>query len=53
MVEHGALVKLLVDKGIITIEEYRTALVEGAEAEAKRYEVWLTSRYGGKPVTLY
>ena len=37
LVDHGALVGLLVKKGIITDLEYRKALAEGMEAEVERY----------------
>lgn len=48
MVEHGALVRLLIEKGIITDLEYMEALVAGVEAEQKMYEERLTVRFGGK-----
>lgn len=34
----GGLAKLLVDKGVITDEEYLEAIVDAAEAEQKAYE---------------
>lgn len=34
MADHGSLVRLLVQKGVITHDEYMTALVEGTEKEA-------------------
>lgn len=39
--DHAALVALLVDKGIITREEYCEALAETMEAEVGRYKVAL------------
>lgn len=48
MVDHGALVRLLIKKGLITEEEYFTELVAGAEDEQRAYEQKLTARYGGK-----
>lgn len=37
MVEHGALVGLLIEKGVITIEEYYKALADKMEAEVESY----------------
>lgn len=51
MVEHYALAKLLMDKGIITTDEYEEALAASAEAEKKRYEEHLSALMGSK-VTL-
>lgn len=51
MVEHGALVKLLVEKGIITNEEFFTSLVEMMELEVKGYEERISAHVGTK-VTL-
>lgn len=48
MVSHGALVRLLIGKGIITEEEYFEELAKGAEAEKAAYEERLTERFGGK-----
>ncbi len=48
MVEHGALVRLLIKKGIITDLEYMEELVAGVEAEQAAYEARLTQRFGGK-----
>ena len=38
LVDHASLVDLLIDKGVITDEEYTNAAIKGMEAEAKRYE---------------
>lgn len=51
MVDHGGLVKLLVDKGIITNEEYVKAIADMMEQEKTNYEERL-SRLLGKKVTL-
>lgn len=51
MVEHGALVKLLMDKGIITQEEYTKAIADGMEAEQRKYEALLADFFG-HPVSL-
>jgi hypothetical protein len=48
MVSHGALVRLLIDKGLFTEEEYFEELVKGAEAEKTAYEERLSARYGGR-----
>jgi SOS response regulatory protein OraA/RecX len=46
MVEHAALARLLIAKGVITEEEYMQALAEGAEAEKQQYEDRLRARFG-------
>lgn len=51
LVDHGALVKLLVDKGILTELEYFTAIADMMEAEVQSYERELSEHYG-RPVTL-
>lgn len=48
IVEHGALVRLLIGKGLITEEEYFTELVAGVEDEQRRYEETLSARHGSK-----
>lgn len=51
MVEHSALVRLLMSKGIISNDEYLKALADGMEEEVKRYEADLY-RKTGKQVRL-
>jgi len=46
MVDHGALVTLLVDKGVITDEEYLEAIAEGMEREARDYKEMLSNLLG-------
>lgn len=46
MADHGALVKLLIEKGLLTGDEYRAAIVEMMEAERDRYAQELTARMG-------
>lgn len=46
MVEHSALVGLLIKKGLITEVEYYEALADSMEAEAKRYQQRLSQIYG-------
>lgn len=48
MVGHGALVRVLIAKGICTEEEYFEELVKGVEDEQRLYEERLTARFGGK-----
>jgi hypothetical protein len=48
MVEQSAVAKLLIDKGIITEEEYRQALIDGLQAEKDRFEAQLSEHYGTK-----
>jgi hypothetical protein len=47
-VEHGALVRVLIAKGLFTEEEYFEQLVLGVEDEKRQYEERLSARYGGK-----
>lgn len=51
MADHGSLVRLLVAKGVFTVDEYEDAIAEGMELEVKKYEAELTAHYG-KPVKL-
>lgn len=46
MVEHGALVRLLITKGLITNEEYMAELAAGVEDEQRQYEERLSARHG-------
>lgn len=48
MVQQGALVRLLINKGLITEEEYFAELVKGVEDEQRQYEERLSLRHGGK-----
>ena len=51
MSDHGALVKLLIRKGLITEQEYLDAIADAMEEERDRYEQHLEQAYGVK-VTL-
>lgn len=51
MVDHGALAKLLIDKGIITDAEYMKAIADAMEAEKAAYEKRLSEHFG-KTITL-
>jgi len=46
LVNQGALVKLLVDKGVITLEEYFAAAADAMEAETALYERELSAHHG-------
>lgn len=48
MVEHSALLELLIAKGIITDEEYLTSLVQKTREEKEKYERILSDAYGAK-----
>lgn len=48
MVEHGALIRTLIAKGVFTEEEYFEELVKGVEAEQAAYEERLSARYGSR-----
>jgi hypothetical protein len=45
LLNNGALLHLLIDKGIITHEEFLEVLVDYAEREALMYEQLLSERY--------
>lgn len=49
LIGQGALVRLLIAKGLITEEEYLTELIAGLEAEKAAYEQRLAARYGREP----
>jgi hypothetical protein len=51
MVEHAALVRLLIDKGLIAERDYFDAVIRELQAEVARYEERLSARLGAK-VTL-
>lgn len=46
--EQGGLVRLLVDRGVFTMEEYVAAMVEAMETEQKLHEDILSKRLGRK-----
>lgn len=49
MRDHSSIVQLLVEKGVITEEEYIRALADGMEHEVHAIEDELSSRDGGAP----
>lgn len=48
MVEQAALVRLLIDKGLVTEAEYVEALADKMEAEVESYKKWLQERTGAE-----
>lgn len=48
MVQNGALVKLLIEKGVFTEAEWFAALADAMEAEKALYEAWLTEHMGSQ-----
>jgi hypothetical protein len=48
LVETGAIGRLLVEKGIVTRDEYANALIEGLEKEVAMYERRLEEKLGKK-----
>ena len=46
-VEHGALIRVLIAKGVFTLEEYEAELLKGLEAEKEAYEERLRAWHGG------
>ena len=51
MVEHAALVHVLVSRGVMSLAEYETELVSQMQQEVERYEKRLAEVYNA-PVTL-
>lgn len=49
LISNGALLQLLVDKGLITSEEYAAVLTDYTERDVKSYEDWLNKRFDGGP----
>lgn len=49
--DHGGLVKLLIDKGVITEAEYFKAIADQMEFEKASYEKRLSEHFG-RPITL-
>ena len=47
LIDSSALVQVLVDKGVITDEEYMASLADYAEHEVARYEEQINERLGG------
>lgn len=47
MADHGALVKLLIDKGILTEEEYMGYLIEYMAREVEGYKKLIRDHLGG------
>lgn len=52
MVEHGALIRVLIGKGLFQEVEYFEELVKGVESEQAAYEARLSQRSGGKKIRL-
>lgn len=52
MRDTSSLVKLLIEKGLITEGEFYKALADGMEEEVRRYEEHLSTKLG-RPVKLY
>lgn len=46
MVEHSALARLLIAKGVIAADEYADALIAGMREEVRLYEKELTEKIG-------
>lgn len=45
MADHGALVRLLVEKGVIDDDEYKAASIAGLRAEKESFEARLTEHF--------
>jgi hypothetical protein len=46
LVQHTAVIKLLMEKGIITLDEYWKTLADEMEAEVQRYQDRANATYG-------
>ena len=44
MSDQGALARLLIDKGLITEDEYMAAIADGMERERDSYQQWIQDR---------
>lgn len=51
MCDHAGLIRLLIEKGLFTEDEYTKAIADEMEREKQRYEARLTERFG-KKITL-
>lgn len=51
LVESSALAKLLIDKGVITMDEYENAMADAMEKEVRRYEE-IIKKLTGKEIKL-
>lgn len=51
LVEHCALARLLMQKGIITLDEYEKSIADEMENEAEKYQTLVSEAYGAN-VTL-
>jgi len=49
----GALTTLLVEKGIVTEEEYLTKIIQILKEDVERYQRQLSKHYGGSSITLF
>jgi hypothetical protein len=47
LIDSGAMAKLLIDKGIITLDEYQAALADMAEREVAHYTELVNRQFGG------
>ena len=52
LIDSGALAKLLIDKGIFTLDEYQAALADMAERDVASYTKLVSKQLGAKNVTL-
>ena len=53
MVEHAALVRVLIAKGIVSDSEYRKALADAMEEEVERYRSRVSRLHGGANIELH
>ena len=52
LLENAAVAKILIDKGLITEEEYFNSVIARLEEEKARYEARISARHNGAKITL-
>ena len=50
--DHASLSRLLVEKGVISADEYKAAILRGLEEEKARYEARINRQYGETRIRL-
>lgn len=53
MSDHAALIRLLIAKGVFTLDEYQKELADEMEREVQRYKDRLTARHPGTNIELH
>jgi hypothetical protein len=53
LVSNGALIKLLIDKGVCTVDEFQAVLADYAEQEQASYEAEIAEHYGNNGTSIH